>query len=83
MPKPTYAFSRAVLHFETWEGRGRVYLYAGDRRWMTERTEFKKAPLDLECPGLLSGETVEVWAVLEADSPFCAINRPVRWEFRR
>lgn len=69
------------MHFEIFEGRGRVYAYSGSKRFYIERCEFAKAPLDLEYEGLKPGDEVEVWAVLEANTPFSAINRPVRWVF--
>ncbi len=78
----TKDFTKAVIHFEVFEGRGRVYLFSGNKRFFTERKEFVKAPLDLECEGLQQGDEVEVWAVLEANSPYSAINRPVRWMFQ-
>lgn len=81
VPQPSKAFDKVVLHFEIFEGRGRVYAYSGNKRFYTERCEFAKAPLDLECEGLKPGDEVEVWAVLEANTPFSAINRPVRWVF--
>ncbi len=79
VPETSHAFTKATVHFEIFEGRGRVYLYSGDKRFFAEREYFTKAPLDLECEGLQTGDEVEVWAVLEANHPFCAINRPVRW----
>lgn len=81
VPKPSFAFTRVILHFEIFEGRGRVYVYSGDKRFFVERTQFAKAPLDLVCEGLKPGDEAEVWAVLEANHAFCAINRPVRWVF--
>lgn len=81
VPQPSQAFEKPVLHFECFEGRGRVYVYAGDKRYFVEREEFTKATLDVICEGLQPGEEVEVYAVLEANHPFCAINRPVRWTF--
>lgn len=80
VPQTSHDFKKAVVHFEIFEGRGRVYLYSGDKRFFVEREEFVKAPLDLACEGLKSGDEVEIWAVLEANTPFSAINRPVRWE---
>ncbi len=81
VPKTSHDFTKATVHFEIFEGRGRVYLYSGGKRFFVERENFTKAPLDLECEGLKAGDEVEVWAVLEANHPFCAINRPVRWIF--
>ena len=81
VPAPSHPFTKATIHFETFEGRGRVYAYAGEKRFFTERTSFFKAPLDLDVTGVKPGEEVEVWAVLEANTPWSAINRPVRWVF--
>lgn len=82
VPETSKEFEKAIVHFEVFEGRGRVYLYSGDKKFFVEREKFVKAPLDLECEGLKPGDEVEVWAVLEANTPFSAINRPVRWMFR-
>ena len=38
-------------------------------------------PLAVDTTGLKEGEEVEIWAVLEADTMFSAINKPVRWCF--
>lgn len=82
VPQTSHDFEKAIVHFEVFEGRGRVYLYSGDKRFFVERDYFTKATLDLECEGLRPGDEVEVWAVLEANTAFSAINRPVRWIFK-
>ena len=82
VPKPSTAFENVVLHFENIEGRGRVYVYAGDKRYYGEKVNHHKAPYDLVCEGLQPGEEAEVWVVVQAHQTYCAINRPVRWEFR-
>ena len=81
VPQPGREFKKACIHFEIFEGRGRVYAYDGDKRFFTERDRFFKAPLDLDVTGVKPGDEVEVWAVLEANAPYSAINRPVRWVF--
>ena len=81
VPQPAKPFSRAFIHFENFEGRGRVYVYSGKQRFFLERKEFYKAPMDVEVTGVKPGDEVEVWAVLEANLPYSAINRPVRWTF--
>ena len=81
VPKPGKEFTKASIHFEVFEGRGRVYAFDGDQRFFTEREYFTKAPLDLDVTGVKPGDEVEVWAVLEANTPYSAINRPVRWVF--
>ena len=81
VPAPTKPIRKAYIHFETFEGRGRVYAYDGDQRFFTEREHFAKAPLDIEVTGVKPGDEVEVWAVLEANTPYSAINRPVRWVY--
>ena len=81
VPSPARAFKKAMIHFECFEGRGRVYAFDGNQRFYTERDFFTKAPLDLDVTGVRPGDEVEVWAVLEANTPYSAINRPVRWVF--
>ena len=58
-----------------------MYAFDGNQRFYTERDFFTKAPLDLDVTGVRPGDEVEVWAVLEANTPYSAINRPVRWVF--
>lgn len=81
VPQPSRPFEKAFIHFEIFEGRGRVYVYDGSKRFFTERDFFTKAPLDIDVTGVRPGDEVEAWAVLEANTPYSAINRPVRWVF--
>ncbi len=82
LPKPSMEFTKAILHFENFESNGRVYIYSGDKKFYAERTNFKKGPLDVELENVKPGDDVEVWAIIDADTPFSALNRPIRWMFR-
>lgn len=83
MPQPSHEYSSTVIRFEVYEGAGRVYVYGTDKRFYAEKPDFTKRAFDIDVTGLQPGEKVEVWAVLQALTPFSAINRPVRWIFNR
>lgn len=81
VPKCSEAYERIVLYFEKYEGAGKVVVFGGDKRFEAEKTSYKAMPLAVDVTGLKEGEEVDVWSVLEADTMFCAINKPVRWCF--
>lgn len=83
VPQPSHEYSSTVIRFEVFEGAGCVYVYGKDKRFYAEKQDFTKRAFDIDVTGLQPGEKVEVWAVLQALTPFSAINRPVRWIFNR
>ena len=74
VPKPSKEFSKVSIHFENFETNGRVYVYDGDLRFYTERTNFQHGPLDIDVTGVQPGDTVEVWAIIDANTTWSAIN---------
>lgn len=81
VPKCSGVYEKTVLYFEKYEGAGKVVVFGGDKRFEAEKTSFRAMPLAVDTTGLKEGEEVEIWAVLEADTMFSAINKPVRWCF--
>ena len=71
-----------MLHFEKYEGAGKVVIYSGKKRFETVREKFSYGSFTVDASLLQPGETVDIWAVIESPNPINGICRPVRWMFR-
>lgn len=82
VPHANSSHERTFIHFENYEGSGKVVVFDGEKRFEAVKETYDAIPFDVEVSGITEGGVVEVWAVLEGNQPFSAINRPVRWVFQ-
>ena len=70
------------LYFEKFIGAGRVVIFSENQKVEAEKTSPASIPFTVDASGLQGGEEVEIFAVVEADSLFFGICRPVYWRFK-
>lgn len=81
VPRSNSPHEKTFIHFENYEGAGKVVVFDEEKRFEAVKDNYDAIPFDVDVTGITEGSEVEVWAVLEGNQAFSAINRPVRWVF--
>lgn len=82
VPVNSSKFKKTRLVMEKFEGKGKVVVFGPNNlRFEAAKEIYPPTPLEVDTTGLQEGDEVEVWAVVEADTMFCGVIRPVRWCF--
>lgn len=81
IPHNAGTYKKLMLVFEKYEGAGTVWLFSGDKRIEARKGVYNSATFIVDATELTPGDEIEVWTVLEANTNFCGIIKPVHWMY--
>ena len=82
VPKSYDDKKELTLHFEKFEGAGKVFFYTATKKLEVVKEKFSYGSFTADASQLEGGETVDVYVLLETPNPTNGLCRAVRWMFR-
>jgi beta-galactosidase len=72
---------RITLHFECIEGKANAVFTRGDTTVSAVKEGYDPGTFDVDLSGFKPDDRIHAWVLIEANTAFCSVNRPVRWVF--